>query len=179
MPKAWGMRRIAETHSHLRGSRNSLTAMFPSPEGGQIPRPRQGLYPPHTGRVTVTGTGTLQPTSCGKGPTAVGKSVMVLPGNPQGAAARLTGKGSDRSRWGQSRCSSQGTGRPSTGRRAAVQGATGRESERRRSTPAFNGTAQTPPRRASSVCKDSLGGKAGCAETCPSGLEGGLRKHGY
>jgi hypothetical protein len=32
------------------------------------------------------------------------------------------------------------------------------------------------PHRERSVCKDSLGGKAGCAETCLSGLEGGSRK---
>jgi uncharacterized protein YndB with AHSA1/START domain len=32
------------------------------------------------------------------------------------------------------------------------------------------------PHRDRSVCKDSLGGKAGCAETCLSGLEGGSGK---
>lgn len=36
---------------------------------------------PHTCMVTVTGTSTLWPTSCGLEPTAVGQSVMTLPGN--------------------------------------------------------------------------------------------------
>jgi hypothetical protein len=56
---------------------------------------RQGLHQPHTGTATVPGTGTLQPTSCGKGPKGAGESVMVLPGSLRPTAVRLTGKGSD------------------------------------------------------------------------------------
>jgi hypothetical protein len=44
----------------------------------------------------VSRTGTLPPPSCGKGPTAVGESVVVLPGSARNPAARLTRTGSDR-----------------------------------------------------------------------------------
>jgi hypothetical protein len=63
----------------------------------------QGLFQPHTGKATVTGTGTRQPSSCGKRPKAVGESVMRLPGNFGSSAwqgvfplTRLTGKGCER-----------------------------------------------------------------------------------
>ena len=152
-------------------------AMFSSPKRLEYRNNRQGLYPPHTDKVTVTGTGTLQPSSCGKGPKAVGQSVMMLPGNPDGDAARLMCKGHDLSVWGQSRCSSPRTGRPSTGRRAAVPGTVGMGLTWRSSLRLEWQTAR-PTAQERSVCKDSLGGKAGCGESRLSGLEGGLRKHG-
>jgi hypothetical protein len=170
------MRRIVETHRHLRESQRVIMATFLSPELMDETHTNQGLYQPHTGKATMPRTGTRPPPSCGKGSTAVGERVMMLPGNPPRDAARLTCKGRDLSGWGQSRCSSLRTGKPSTWRRAAVQGVAGIESERRRSAPAFNGTAQTPPRNGESVCKDSLGGKAGCGESRLSGLEGGFSK---
>jgi len=76
-------------------------------------------------KATVPGTGTHQPSSCGKGPNAVGESVMTLPGKPPRDAARLVCKGHDLSRWWQSRHSSRSAGRPRTGRRTAVQGTVG------------------------------------------------------
>jgi hypothetical protein len=82
MPKTLGTRRIAEARSHLRGSRIVATAMFPSPGVMEDYNIARGLCRPHTDRATVTGTGTLQPASCGKGPKAVGESVM---GAPRGA----------------------------------------------------------------------------------------------
>ena len=94
----------------------------------------QGLCPPHRDRVTVTGTGTRQPSSCGQGPKAVGESVMVLPGIPcNGCPQGLTGKGSERQCTVQSHRSSRRRGKPATGRRAAVQGPTGIRSRRKSS----------------------------------------------
>ncbi len=61
-------------------------------------------------------TGTRQPSRCGKGPKAVGESVMVLPGKPPGDAVRLVCKGPDLSLWWQSRHSSLSAGKPRTGR---------------------------------------------------------------
>src|SRR6266404_8909184 len=46
-----------------------------------------------TAGATVTRTGTSQPTCLGRGPTVVGQSVRVLPGNLRRDAARLVGKG--------------------------------------------------------------------------------------
>jgi hypothetical protein len=74
-------------------------AMFLSPDVWDSSDHPQGLYLPHTDRVTVPGTGTLPPTSCGKGTNAAGESVMVLPGSPRDPAGRLAGKGSDRESW--------------------------------------------------------------------------------
>jgi hypothetical protein len=90
-----------------------------SPLQMQMLRMKQGLYQPHTDKGTVTRTGTLPPPSCGKRPTIVGESVMVLPGNQHGTAVRLTHKGSDRSALGQSHCSSRSAGKPRTWRRVA------------------------------------------------------------
>jgi hypothetical protein len=89
--------------------RRSVEASRHSREGVLIRRlsPRQhgqnvrvkGLSHPHSGKVTVPRTGTLPPSSYGKGPTAVGESVVVLPGSPRNPAVRLTRKGSDRGSW--------------------------------------------------------------------------------
>jgi hypothetical protein len=114
---------IIEASSHVRESRIEITAMFLSPDIMDSSDVMQGLYQPHTDRATVTGTGTRQPSSCGKGPKAVGESVMVLPGIPsKGCLQRLTSKGSDRQCSVQSRRSSLRTGKPSTWQRAADQG---------------------------------------------------------
>ena len=107
------MRRIVVTHRHLRGRQ---TAELPSPSMVRLRVSILGLYQPHTGKVTVPGTGTRQPSSCGKGPKAVGESVMTLPGKPQGDATWLECKGLDLSLWWQSRCSSLSTGKPCTWR---------------------------------------------------------------
>jgi len=71
-------------------------AMFSSPDLVEAPYAKQGLHQPHTGAATVPGTGTLQPSSCGKGPTAVRESVRGLPGFLRPTPVRLTGKGSER-----------------------------------------------------------------------------------
>ena len=110
--------RIVVTRRHIRGGQKADLASFP-------PLSIQGLYQTHAGIATVSGTGTRQPSSCGKGPNAVGESVMTLPGKPQGDAARLVGKGHDLSLWWQSRHSSLSAGRPRTGRRVAGQGTVG------------------------------------------------------
>jgi hypothetical protein len=99
MSESWDMRRIVETHRHLRGSQNEYMATFPSPEDKISRSIYQGLYQPHIGKATVSRTGTLPPPRCGKGPTVVGESVVVLPGSPRDPARRLTGKGSDRESW--------------------------------------------------------------------------------
>ena len=99
MPKPWGMRRIVETHSHSRESQIDFMAMFLSLGMRNTLLPMQGLYRPHTDKVTVTRTGTLPPLRCGKGPKAAGESIVVLPGSPRNPAARLTGKGSERESW--------------------------------------------------------------------------------
>jgi len=52
-----------------------------SPDKDKRPRSLQELYQPHTDKVMMPRTGTRQPPSCGKGPNAVGESVMALPGN--------------------------------------------------------------------------------------------------
>src|SRR5262245_13023305 len=88
MPKPWGGRMIVEAPSHSRESQNILMAMFLSPGLRKYTYPKQGLYRPHTDTVTVTRTGTRQPPSCGKGPTAVGESVMVLPGSSRVSAGQ-------------------------------------------------------------------------------------------
>jgi len=119
------MRRIVETHRHLRGSQIEGTAMFPSSRMLKYRQNIERLYQPHTDKATVSRTGIRQPSSCGKGPKAVGESVMALPGKPQGDAVRLECKGLDLSRWWQSRRSSLSAGRPRTGQRAAVQGTVG------------------------------------------------------
>src|SRR5215813_1578022 len=98
MPKPLGVRRIVDTHSHSRESQKRPMAMFLSLDRMDQDI-MQGLYWPHTNKVTVTRTGTLPPPRCGKGPTAVGESIMGLPGSPQNPAARLTGKGSERELW--------------------------------------------------------------------------------
>jgi hypothetical protein len=96
-------------------------AMFLSPEDMTDAISYQRLYQPHTGKATVSRTGTLPPPSCGKGPKVAGESVMVLPGSPRNPASpqdriarvkaqlrswegqrqegRLTGKGSERESW--------------------------------------------------------------------------------
>src|SRR4051795_11509336 len=81
--KPLGMRRIVETHRHLRESQGNLMAMFLSLNRIVGTEVRSGLYQPHTDKVTMPRTGNRQPPSCGKGPTAVGESVMMLPGIPQ------------------------------------------------------------------------------------------------
>jgi len=170
------MCRIVETHRYLRGSQTCNMAMFSSSDRKEIEHFNQRLYQPHTGKGTMPRTGILPPTSCGKGPTAVGESVMMLPGNPPRDAARLTCKGRDLSGWGQSRCSSLRTGRPSTWRRAAVQGAVGIRWVRSSRLLPLMARMSIGPHRDRSVCKDSLGGKAGCGESRLSGLEGGFSK---
>ena len=130
------------------------------------------LTRPHIELVTVTRTGTRQPTSCGKKPNAVGQSVMLLPEKPTQDAVRLTHKGSDLLCWWQSRCSSLSAGKPRTWRRAVVQGAA-------RIWPMGGITLNTPssqPMQYVNVSKDSLGGKAGCDESRPSGLGRGSTK---
>src|SRR3989442_9727937 len=147
------MRRIVVTHRHLRGRQ---TAELPSPSMVRLRVSILGLYQPHTGKVTVPGTGTRQPSSCGKGPKAVGESVMTLPGKPQGDATWLECKGLDLSLWWQSRCSSLSVGRPRTWRRAAGQGTVGiRQTGDSRSLPlmAKRVCRATHDR---SVCKDRL-----------------------
>jgi hypothetical protein len=119
------MRRIVEAHRHLRESQIGVMAMFLSPILTDMSYVWTGLYQPHTDIATMPGTGTSQPTSCGKGPTAVGESVMVLPGISHIDAIRLTGKGSDLCVWGRSRHSSRRQGKPATGRRTAVSGVVG------------------------------------------------------
>lgn len=99
MPKRSGMRKIVDTHSHLRESQIDIMAMFLSLDMRNRPLPMQGPYRPHTDKATVTRTGTLPPPCCGKGPKAGGESIVVLPGSPRNPAARLTGKGSDREPW--------------------------------------------------------------------------------
>ena len=47
-----------------------------------------GLSQPHTEGVVVTGTGTRQPTCCGRKPTAVGQSARTLPGNSWDSAGQ-------------------------------------------------------------------------------------------
>jgi len=125
MPKTWGMRRIVETHRHSRGSQRFFMAMFSSPCGLNSSDNTQGLHPPHMEGATMSGTGTRQPSRCGKGPKAVGESVRVLPGKPPGDAVRLVCKGPDLSLWWQSRHSSLSAGKPRTGRRTAGQGTVG------------------------------------------------------
>src|SRR5436309_13499374 len=92
MPKPLGMRKIVEMHRHLRGSRIQKTACKPSLGSADLEHADRGLYQPHTDKAMVSRTGTRQPPSCGKGPNAVGESVMTLPGKPQRDAARLMGK---------------------------------------------------------------------------------------
>jgi hypothetical protein len=99
MSKAWDTRRIVETRRHLRESQNAPMAMCLSPDRTECLYVMQGLYPPHTDKATVPRTGTRPPPSCGKGPNAVGESVMMLPGSPRQPAVRLTGKGSERKSW--------------------------------------------------------------------------------
>src|SRR5215831_12507723 len=99
MPKPSGMRRIVETHRHSRESRTRFTARFLSPQGLRVysdPRDFPGLIPR---KLWCPGRVLARPSSCGKGPTAVGESVMGLPGSPRDPAARLTGKGSEREVW--------------------------------------------------------------------------------
>src|SRR5881397_1210142 len=116
MPKAWGCARLwLQRIVTEEGAGYTVRPCFPPPERYRNSMLPHGLRPPHTAGATVTRTGTPQPTCFGRGPTAVGQSVRVLPGNLQRDAARLAGKGSDLSLWGQSRCSSQRTGKPSTG----------------------------------------------------------------
>src|SRR4029453_16397046 len=88
------MRRIDETHRHSRESRTRFTAIFLSPQGRRVdtdPRDFPGLIPR---KLWCPGRVLARPSSCGKGPTAVGESVMGLPGSPRDPAVRLTGKGS-------------------------------------------------------------------------------------
>jgi hypothetical protein len=134
---------------------------------------KQGLYQPHTGKATMPRTGTLPPTSCGKGPKAAGESVMVLPGIPSnGCPQGLRRKGSDLQCSVQSRRSSLSTGKPCTWRRAAVAGLQGRTEEgavRLKDTSPLSFEFAT-------VHKDILRGKAGCLERGLSGLGGGSMK---
>jgi len=170
------MRRIVETHRHSRGSRKRCTAKFPPPDLLEYRPSKRGLYQPHTDKATVSGTGTLPPSSCGKGPNAVGESVMTLPGKPLRDAARLVCKGHDLSLWWQSRHSSRSAGRPRTGRRTAVQGTVEiRRLWNSRFLPLM-ANRLVGSHGSRSVRKDSLGGKAGCGESRPSGLEGGFTK---
>jgi hypothetical protein len=87
---------VVETHSHRREGQSDRMAIFLSSDLATGRHARQGLPQPHTDAARVTGTGTLPPPRCGKGPTAVGESVMALPGSLRHTAARLTGKGSER-----------------------------------------------------------------------------------
>jgi hypothetical protein len=175
MSKAWDMRRIIEKHSHLRGTRISCTGMF-SPslsENGHHSHMR--LTQLHIESITVTGTGTRQPPSCGKKPNAVGQSVMTLPGKPTVDAARLTRKGSDLLCWWQSHCSSRSAIRSRTWRRVAVQGVVRIESRGRLVLLPLMANRR-PAYTTLSVRKDSLGGKAGCGESRLSGLGRGFSK---
>ena len=162
--QAAGMRRIVEEHSHPKGpggiSLEVSLSLYMSNH-------TQGGYFDLISKVaTVTRTGTRQPPSCGKRPNAVGEGVMALPGIQHGTAVKLTHKESERSVLGQSRRSSRSAGKPRTGRRAAVQGVV-----RLRSTggiPLIYRLTETGQHKVS--YKDSLGGKAGCGESRPSGL---------
>jgi hypothetical protein len=124
------MRRIVVTRIVTKGRADGGQKCLP-PDLTEVDHVKQELCPPHMSRVTVTGTGTRQPSSCGKGPTAVGESVRVLPGIPhKGCPHGLAGKGSDHQCSVQSRRSSRRQGKPATGRRTAVQGSTGIPSRR-------------------------------------------------
>jgi hypothetical protein len=129
------------------------------------------LLRPHTEVITMTRTGTLQPTSCGKRPNAVGQSVMTLPGKPTQDAVRLSGKGTDLWRWWQSHRSSLSAGKPRTWRRVIVQGAVMIWPTR-----GITLMIGRPAGTVQSVYKDSLGVKAGCGESRLSGLGGGFSK---
>ena len=96
--KTSGMRRIVGTHRHLRESQRLVAGNVSLPWFNGVTL-NQGLYRPHIDKATVPRTGTLPPPSCGKEPTAVRESVMVLPGSPRQPAARLTGKGSEQKSW--------------------------------------------------------------------------------
>jgi hypothetical protein len=89
-------RRSVEASRHSRES--VLIRRFSPCQHGLNVR-ETGLSHPHSGKVRVPRTGTLPPPSYGKGPTAVGESVMGLPGSPRDPAMRLTGKGSERESW--------------------------------------------------------------------------------
>src|SRR5881409_1227981 len=89
-----GMRRIvAERIVTEEGVGYTVRPCFLPPERYRNSMLPHGLWPPHTAGATVTRTGTSQPSRFGRGPTAVGQSVRVLPGNPRRDAARLVGKG--------------------------------------------------------------------------------------
>ena len=111
------MRRIVETHRHLRESHWTAKASF-SPLYVERDRTHiERLYRPHTDKATVSRTGTRPPPSYGKGPTGVGESVMTLPGIPSnGCPQGLAGKGSDRQCLVQSRHRSRSAGKPPTWR---------------------------------------------------------------
>jgi hypothetical protein len=168
MPKSSGMRRIVATHRHLRESQGLRMAMFLSLDRSQGVRDGQGLYQPHTDKATVPRTGTLPPLSCGKGPKAAGESVMVLPGSSRHTAVRLTSKGSDRMSW-------KGAARVVRGWESQPQGERRQSKELRGespnggvSTPALNGTAQTPPRNVKVSVRTALEGKPGALKgACP------------
>jgi hypothetical protein len=131
----------------------------------------------------VTGTGTRQPTRCGKGPTAVGESVMVLPGIPRnGCPQGLAGKGSDLQCGVQSRRSSRRRGKPATGRRAAVQGPTRIPSRRNNRFLPFRASWLIGLCRREVSGRTALEGKPDVSKgTCPvwEGALGNQRKRRY
>ena len=79
---------IVEAFSHVRESQSDRMAILLSPGLVAELYTTQGLHQPRTDKARVTGTGTRQPSSCGKGPTAAGESVMVLPGNSRASAGQ-------------------------------------------------------------------------------------------
>ena len=81
MPNHGVSEMIVETLSHLRGTKILVTGMFSPSYPGQNEYSGRRLLRPHIEVITMTGTGTRQPTCCGKRPKAVGQSVMTLPGN--------------------------------------------------------------------------------------------------
>jgi hypothetical protein len=137
-----------------------------------------GLYRPHTGRATVTRTGTLPPPRCGKGPKAVGESVMGLPGIPRkGGLQGRPGKGSERPGAVQSRRSSRRQGKPVTWRRAAVQGLTRIQSRRKSRFLLLLASRLTELCRGKVSARTALEGKPDVSKgTCPV-WEGALVDH--
>src|SRR5439155_10668058 len=88
------MRRIvAERIVTEEGVGYTVRPCFPPPERYRNSMLPHGLWPPHYGRSYGDQDWTSQSTCFGRGPTAVGQSVRVLPGNPRRDAARLVGKG--------------------------------------------------------------------------------------
>jgi hypothetical protein len=71
--------RIVVKHSYLKGVSMDITETLSSQRRRYAHVMR--LVRPHIGLTTVAGTGTRQPSCCGRKPKAVGQSVMLLPEN--------------------------------------------------------------------------------------------------